>query len=213
MQKENGSITAIATGPNPIVSYEWNTGETGATLSNKPAGSYSVTVTDDKGCKESGGDRIGRDNIDLILDMDSEDVTCHGDNDGQASVNATDPSGLAGGNFEYKWSNGGTGSSISGLDGGTYCVTVSTDEGCANSACVSVHEPSKLRMGISGGGFRIPFCQDGSPPSVTLYGGASGGTPPYSYSPNPPQMTVTGSGSYSMSVVDANGCSDDASTL
>jgi hypothetical protein len=212
-EKENGSITAIAKGPNPISTYEWNTGETGATLSDKPAGSYYVTVTDNKGCRKSGGDRIGRDNIDLVLDMDSEDVTCYGDDDGKASVKATDPTGLAGGGFEYKWSNGGSGSSISGLSGGIYTVTVSTDEGCANSNSVSVGEPSELRMGISGGSFNISFCSDGNPPSITLTGGASGGTPPYNYSPDPPQMEVSSSGTYSMSVVDDHGCSDNASTF
>ncbi|MBK8807416.1 MAG: T9SS type A sorting domain-containing protein [Bacteroidales bacterium] len=210
--KENGSITANATGSS-IVSYKWNTGDEGATLSNISAGSYSVTVEDDNGCQKSGGGSVGRDNIDFVLDFDSEDVTCHGDSDGSASVSATDASGLGGGSFEYEWSNGGSGASISGLDGGAYSVTVSSDEGCATSGSVGVGEPSELSMSISGGAFNISFCSNGGPPELTLTGGASGGTPPYSYSPASAQMTVSSSGPYSMNVTDDHGCTDDATTF
>lgn len=210
--RENGSISALAEGP-AVSEYRWNTGETGNTLSNVAAGSYSVTATYDNGCSISGGGTVGKENIDLQLDFDSENVTCHGDADGSASVQVSDPTGNAGGGFTCQWSNGQQGMSISGLDGGSYTATCSTEDGCSSSGSVGVREPGELKMSISGGAFQISFCQNADEPELTLTGGASGGTPPYSYSPDPPEKTISSTQTVTMSVTDSVGCSDDASTF
>jgi len=47
----DGSITVSVTGGNPQYTYLWNTGANTATLSNVGQGNYSVTVTDENGCK------------------------------------------------------------------------------------------------------------------------------------------------------------------
>ncbi len=50
----DGSITATATGGNGgPYSYVWSTGDTGQVLSNLPAGTYTLTVTDAAGCVNS----------------------------------------------------------------------------------------------------------------------------------------------------------------
>jgi hypothetical protein len=46
----NGSIDALATGGAPVLSYQWDTGESISTINNLTAGSYSLTVTDAEGC-------------------------------------------------------------------------------------------------------------------------------------------------------------------
>ncbi len=50
----NGSITASATGGTSPYSYNWSNNATTATVSNLVTGTYSVTVTDAKGCKDTG---------------------------------------------------------------------------------------------------------------------------------------------------------------
>ncbi|KAA5531938.1 fibronectin type III domain-containing protein, partial [Paenimyroides baculatum] len=46
----NGAIIIAPTGGTIPYTYLWNTGATGATLSNLAAGTYSVTITDTNGC-------------------------------------------------------------------------------------------------------------------------------------------------------------------
>src|SRR5690606_40079582 len=50
----NGSATASANGGTPGYTYSWNTVpvQTTATVSNLPAGTYTVTVTDNNGCTD-----------------------------------------------------------------------------------------------------------------------------------------------------------------
>ncbi len=52
----NGYIDMVSmTGGTPYYSYVWNTGETTSGIEDLCTGSYSVTVTDDKGCQAKGG--------------------------------------------------------------------------------------------------------------------------------------------------------------
>jgi len=50
----NGSATAAPTGGTAPYTYLWGTGATTATINNLNSGTYSVTVTDSKGCNKTG---------------------------------------------------------------------------------------------------------------------------------------------------------------
>lgn len=49
-----GAITTSVTGGTPSYTYKWSNGSTNANLSNLSSGTYSVVVTDAKGCKDTG---------------------------------------------------------------------------------------------------------------------------------------------------------------
>lgn len=49
----NGSITSSVTGGVPPYTYNWNSGETISSITNKPAGTYTVYVKDANGCGDA----------------------------------------------------------------------------------------------------------------------------------------------------------------
>lgn len=48
--QSNGNVALTPTGGNPPYEFEWSNGETTEDLANVPAGTYTVTVTDEDGC-------------------------------------------------------------------------------------------------------------------------------------------------------------------
>ena len=48
----NGRITAQGLGGTGALTYEWSTGDFGRVIATQPAGTYTVTVTDENGCTE-----------------------------------------------------------------------------------------------------------------------------------------------------------------
>lgn len=129
------------------------------------------------------------------------DVSCNGNADGAASVTAT--GGTA--PYTYLWSNGSTTPSINNLGPGTYTPTVTDANGCASSSLfVTVNEPRALIATASS-----------TPDDGTMSGSVSvltsGGTPPYSFQWSNFATTASVyslmSGTYSVTVSDANACS------
>ncbi len=93
------------------------------------------------------------------------------------------------------------------LNPGTYTATVQTENGCLYSENIIIIEPPLLTVTAA---ITVPLtCTDGE---ITVY--PVGGTPPYFYFVNSttdfqtvPQIVVTTSGIYDITVVDANNCS------
>ncbi len=91
-----GSARVVVNNTGGTASYSvlWSNGTTGNTVSNLPAGDYSVTVTNDNGCSLTDVFRIGQ-NADLQLDeLARKAVSCAGRLDGEAQVQASGGSGI-----------------------------------------------------------------------------------------------------------------------
>ncbi len=97
------------------------------------------------------------------------------------------------------------------LNPGTYTINVSTEDGCIYSEDIEIINPPLLTATAA---LTKPLtCTDGE---ITVY--PDGGTPPYYYFVNSttvfqgnPEIVVTASGVYNITVVDSNNCSADAS--
>lgn len=74
-------------------------------------------------------------------EIESEDITCHGDDDGSATVY---PSGNA--PFSYLWNDGSRSSSVTDLAAGKYKVTVADALGCKQELTTKIKQPRKLKM-------------------------------------------------------------------
>ena len=187
-------------GGTPPYSFVWSTSpaQTTQTATGLIAGAYSVTVTDQKGCKVIDNVTITEPGITIA----ASDASCHAGSDGTATVTPSGPSP----SYTYLWSNGGTSQTITGLIAGNYSVTVTDAYSCVISKSTVVNEPSPLVIGLSK---TDVSCFNGSNGTATV--SASGGTPGYTYLWMPSaQSTASASnlaaGSYHVTVTDAKAC-------
>ncbi len=196
-----GSVTANATGGTGVLTYSWSTGTSGQTLSNVPAGSYTVTVTDANSCSQAGQVTIGSVNGPTVTPAVTASVTCNGASTGSASVNIS--GGVPG--YTVTWSGGGSGTTVSGQPGGTQTITVTDAGGCIATETVTISEPTAVTSTVTGS---QTGCASATGSATVT---AAGGTPTYTYTWSNSQTgtTATGlsQGVYTVTITDANNCS------
>jgi hypothetical protein len=131
----DGTLSATVDPPGEY-QYQWSDGSTTNLISELPAGSYSLTVTDIiTGCSAIQEATVESSSIDFSLTTTTTDATC-GLSDGSANVIVDPP-----GEYIYDWSNGQTTASISELTPGMYTIHVyvpSTQ--CVDSTDVTIGE-------------------------------------------------------------------------
>lgn len=133
----NGSINASATTGNGTLSFSWSNGSTSPTLSNLPAGTYSLTVVDALTCSATASVIIEpSSNISIELTA-TKDTIC-----AQDSTYICSPAGYD----SYTWNTGATSRCIYASQAGNYRVTASDNSGCtvtsANKAVYVYPVPS-----------------------------------------------------------------------
>ena len=192
-------------GPPPVVAtYLWTpSGQNTQTATGLAAGTYNVEITDVSGCVYIHTVTITEPDP-IVVTAVGTDATCNGTCDGQADV----PTVTGGtGAYTYNWSNGGTGSSLTGLCAGTYTVTVNDANGCTGTATVIINEPTAITLFTT---VSVPIsCNGVCDGEVTTAG--TGGVLPYqgfAWSNGQTGTTATGlcAGTYTVTVTDANGC-------
>jgi gliding motility-associated-like protein len=200
----NGSITSAASGGTTPYAYLWSVGgQTTSAVSGLPAGTYSLTVTDAKGCQKTSTYTITQP-LPIAITFTSTQVSCFNGSDG--TVNSTVTGGTL--PYTYSWSpNGASAPSVSGLSSGTYTLLVTDNFSCTASNSITITQPTALTVTTSAVNETCDYLNNGSA-SVT----PTGGTTPYSYTWSPGGQTTAGisslaSGTYSVIVNDSKGCS------
>jgi len=203
-----GSITVSATGGNSSYSYLWADGTTGATRNNLPAGSYVLTLKDNKNCQKDTTIIITQPSAALSLSSSVTAVGCFGASTG--AINLTVTGGTSG--YSYLWSNSASTEDISSLAAGTYTVTVTDSKGCTATLTSVVNQPSALTVtGVITNATCTPSMRNANG-SITLT--VSGGTVNYGYSwTGPSSFTSTTQspinlavGTYNVTVTDSKMC-------
>lgn len=198
-----GTVDLSITGGTAPYTYAWSNGANTEDLLNVVAGTYNVVVTDANGCTVNASATITQ-NSAIATSIVQGNVDCFGGSNGSASLN------VSGGTPPYTiaWNTGDNTQNINNLSAGTYSVVVTDANGCTANNQVVITEPAELVVTASS-------AQNSAQATATV----TGGTPPYSYVWNstPAQFTQTAvglmSGTYSVVVTDANGCSGVASVV
>ncbi|MFH1321803.1 MAG: SprB repeat-containing protein, partial [Bacteroidota bacterium] len=199
----NGTATVTVTDGTPFYNYLWSNGQTTQTAVSLTASSYTVQVTDSKGCSTTVNVTITEPpllNASIFL---TTDASCSGSCNGQATVTASGGTGA----YTYLWDNGQTIPNATGLCAGTENVTVTDANGCTTSASATINEPPPLAMSET---ITDPGCTDSCNGNVVV--SVIGGTFPYTYQWNDSYSQTTATaynlcdGTYIITVTDNNGC-------
>ena len=201
----NGTAEANVVGAAPYT-YLWSApGGNTDTIRHLTVGTYTVTVRDNLGCKDTASGTVGIDtpSVPIIL-MSVHELKCNDDSTGSININVVD-SGV----IVFNWSNNTAAQNATHLPAGSYQVTVTDQFGCTGTGQYTVTQPPQLVLAVPTP-HTDPLCHGGSDGTATE--NASGGSGNYSYLWNttPPQITqqATGlsAGTYMVTVTDDSGC-------
>ncbi|MCE7992406.1 MAG: T9SS type B sorting domain-containing protein [Roseivirga sp.] len=198
----DGTATMNSSGGLAPYAYQWSSGDTGPAITQKTAGSYTVTVTDDLGCELVETVVIAEPPV-LSGFMDVQDAVCNGE---RGFAIAQVEGGTA--PYVYDWSTGVTTSSsqLDGLSRGSYSVRITDVNNCEINLNFSLEEPAALEA---------EFTMEQACPGVpdgSLALTVSGGVAPYTYNWefNPAERSnLLGEltdGTYKVTVIDGAGC-------
>ncbi len=177
-------------------------------LSGLPAGTYEVSVTD--AASQTAFATITINEPAEVLEVEPTekvDVACFDDAAGVAAAVGTGGTSP----YTYLWSTGATSSRISGLEKGTYTVTVTDANNCEAMRNFTIKGPLN------------PLSASASTTDVSCHGGSDGkvvsevrgGTGPYNYAwpagETTSEVSNLTTGTYEVTVTDANGCTTTAS--
>ncbi|MGC9331267.1 MAG: PKD domain-containing protein [Bacteroidales bacterium] len=202
---ESEELDASVSGGTGPYTFYWGNGTNfspiGASFSVSPDNdtTYQVFSVDANGCYSDTVTVNVTVSPEMFLDLDVENVNCHGICDGEAV--ATVNGGI--GPYNYSWSSNSN--TLSNICAGTYALTVTDQNGCEVDTAFQVTEPNLMVCTIYS---ENPLCSGSSDGSAWVY--AEGGVPPYSYQWTLGQQDDTASnlpaGLHEVSVTDANGC-------
>ncbi len=201
--KSDGTLTIEHNNDHSPYTYLWSSGNTSKNLINVPEGTYSVTVTDSKGCNASLEKIILASKLSVLTDIRSiSQPLCFGQSTGSIellTINGSPP-------YQYLWNTGKTTDKITGLNSGQYTCIVSDANGCKVTFSTSIVAPPPIEGKLLSTENVRCFGENNGSIKTNI----SGGKPPYTFLWN--NFTFTddiyevAAGKYYLTVTDANGC-------
>jgi gliding motility-associated-like protein len=206
----NGRAIPIAIGGVPGYQYLWSSGETGFQAVQLCEGINSVIITDSNGCAFDSIFPLNRNPIEFGLVV--SEILCAGESTGEASAS---PSGGVGGPYVISWSNGQSGPSATGLSADSYTLTVTDAANCTVDTTFTITELPGIE--ILEENITDETCAGNQDGAISI--NVNGGTLPYNYLWSGPNgfsdlqedISGIGAGTYTVIVVDANGCEEESS--
>ncbi len=219
----DGGVTASAfysDGTQGNFDFIWGSGEVDNDVPFSQAGMLCVGINSlsitDGACPFDTTVIIGAPD-DLLVVVDPEDASCQGAMDGSAIAS---PQGGTG-PYTILWETT-TGPIINGLEAGQYGLTIEDDNGCSILHTVEINEPDAIIIEINQTQTQDVLCPDGMSGQIGVF--AQGGNIPtlggetYVWGNNvaPNGATIAEnlpSGTYTVTVIDAKGCTAELSHI
>ena len=216
---DDASIAVSASGGTGTLTYTLNPGalsNTTGDFTNLGPGNYTVRVTDDNACFVVSSVFNLFYPPQIVIDSEaSTGLNCYGIDDGTITVSASGGTGT----LTYTLNPGAvsnTTGSFTGIAPGTFTVTITDDNGCSTESNphTFVYPPA---INIDSETSQALTCNGINDASISV--SASGGTGTLTYTLNPGSITNTsgdftglGPGTYTVDIIDANGCGPVTST-
>lgn len=147
--QSTGVLEAIPEFGTAPYTFLWNTGETSAIVTDKPAGIYFVTAIDVNNNMQTDTFELKQPSEftfeSRMSDYNGYQVSTNGNNNGKVEILAnggTPP-------YQYLWSNGDNTNYRSGLSAGSYDFVVSDANQCSVNGTVILTEPSPLQVSFT----------------------------------------------------------------
>lgn len=208
----NGAAMASATGfiPTAAPTFLWSFNNlTTPTINNLAPGTYTVTVTDAAGCTATETAEITQPAV-LNNTFNAQNISCFGGSNG--TITAQPSGGTT--PYMYLWNAGSPNNmaTVNGLSAGIYTVTITDNNSCSIVRNTQLTQPTTLTLGTNATPVSMTGAMDGTAAAI-----ANGGTMPYTYvwSNNGTTAIISGlgPGTYTVTVVDFNGCRQTASAV
>lgn len=191
----------------PYASFDWNSGSFNTEdISSLSAGNYSVTVTDNNGCRKDSTFTVTEPGG-MTITANVTNTLCHGSSDGaiDLSVSGGFPPYVA-----FDWNSGAFNTEdISNLPAGEYIVEITDNNGCQQQDTFVVNQPDSI---TSTAVITNVSCHEGADGAINIT--ATGGSGNYvSYDWNSgvfgtEDISGLAEGQYIVEITDDNGCSD-----
>lgn len=208
----NGQISTSISGGTPFYNLTWASTST-VTLGTNPVitnlngtHTYSLTVTDIKGCSTNSTYVISEPSALTVISSNTTPATC-GNTNGTASVT------LSGGTlpYLYNWNTPSPqlSNTASNLAGGNWLLTVTDNKGCIRQHSVNIPAPALPTMSITGTNILCNPGPNNGSATITANGTPGSGGFLYFWSPSAQTGSVAsglGAAIHSATVTDLYGC-------
>lgn len=198
---DGSAQVAVAGGQLPFT-YAWSNGNTSNLINNVPANSYTVTVTDNRGCFSITTAFVAQPDSLIILIDNIDSVRCFGFSDASISIRADGGNG----NYQFLWDTNppATTPNLTLLAAGTYNLTVIDDKNCMATTSILISSPPPLSVIVSVNNATCFNSLDGSA-SIS----SSNAINSYVWNTGSSDSFITNvlPGTYFITLTDINGCS------
>lgn len=223
---QDGQATASVVGGCLPYAYQWSNGQSTQTAIGLDAGQYIVIVTDANGTQATDTvvltqpEILATDSITSPTFVGGGNVSCFGAADGAININIVGGSKCLDYAFAWAGPNGftSTDEDLTGLEAGTYTVTVTDASGCVHTESITLTSPDAITvqanpntyngfnvscLGYDDGRIDITVT-DGTAPYTFVWSTADGSA--HANGATTEDIDTLIAGTYTIVATDANGC-------